>query len=461
MSLSILIVEPEENRTKELTSFFEGKPYAIQTAANGRDAQLLAFKTKFQIAIIDLEVQNHSSFELLRYLKINTPSTKIILTVKSPKRLQEFDITESDLRRFGVSEFFYRPLVLAKLLKCIEADSQFESWKDIKASTDEKTAEEVRAQDQEFTRIKFSGFFSGSTTIYDHYIRLGKNQYVKILHQGETFESSRLRQYKDANLDYIYFKTSDRLTYINFISEKLQKILGTQSGSIEKKVQLTQSVVEKYLEQVFSSGLHPNVYDEGKKICENMFSLIKKEPELHSFMRSYEEFDPGAYGHLFLVSFFSIMTCKNLEWASSRTVESVALGALLHDIGKLKLSPLLREKEVSTMKEGELKLYQQHPQLGLEMLAKYSFIPESVRQIVYQHHELSDGTGFPNGLNSLKTYPLAKIVALNDGFTHYFISRKLTPLEGLRAFLKDRINLTSYDLANTKALVSGFAGKIT
>jgi putative nucleotidyltransferase with HDIG domain len=458
VSLSILIVEPDQKWCKELTTFFEHRPYEIHTAANGKDAQLLAYKHKFQIAIIDLDVKNHTAFELLRYLQINTPATKILLTLKNKKRLLDFDITESDLRRFGASEIFIKPISLPKLLKCIEVDSQFESWRDIKMNTEEKEALEVKAQDQEFTRIKFKGFFSGSTTIYDHYIRLGKNQYVKILHQGESFEASRLKQYQDANLDFLYFKTSDRLTYINFTNEKLQKILGTSASTIEKKIILTQSVVEKYLEQVFDCGIHSNVYEEGKKICENMLALIEKEPELHIFLKRYEEYDSIAYGHLFLVSFFSIVTCKNLDWATTRTVEAVALGALLHDIGKLKLPLHLREKELKAMKESELKSFQEHPRLGVEMLANYSFIPQSVLQIIYQHHELSDGSGFPNQLNSLKIYPLAKIVSLNDAYTHFYTSRKLSPLAGLKAFLQDRSNLSSFDIATIKALVTGFAG---
>jgi len=437
-------------------TFFLEKSFKTDDAYNGKDAQLLIYKNKYQVVILDLDIQNHSSFEVLRYIKLNSPDIKIIVTVKDALRITEIGITEFELKKLGASELLTKPFLPEFLLKTIENNYQIESWRDIKSNTDSKEAEEVKAGDEEFTRIKFENFFSGTTTIYDHYIRLGKNKFVKILHEGESFDSSRLAKYRDADLDYLYFKTTDRLTYINFTNELLKKIIGKKSTTIEKKVKFTQSVVDKYLEQVFSSGLRPSLVDEGKKVCENMYHLIEREPELNKFMKTYEEFNSMAYGHLFLVSFFSIITCKNMDWASSRTIEVVALGGLLHDIGKLKLPPSMRDKRPAQMNDDERKLYESHPKLGATMLNNFPSIPESVKQIVYQHHEWADGKGFPNNLNSIKIYPPAKIVILNNEYTTFITDKKLAPLAGLKEFIKDKSLLPKFDPTTMKALISGF-----
>lgn len=456
MSLAILISDPELQWAEKLKKYFFEKAFTVDSASNGKDSQLLIYKNKYQIVILDMDVVNHSSLELLRYIKLNAPEIKVILTMNNLLKIKQMEITENDLKRLGASEVLVKPLTPEKIFKTIEGEYRINSWEDIKSSDEEKAAEEVKAKDDEFTRIKFENFFSGSTTIYDHYIRLGKNSFVKILHQGESFDSSRLKKYSATNLEYLYFKTSDRAVYINFTHKLLSKVIGDNTTSIEKKVKTTQSVVEKYLEQVNSSGLMPSLIEEGKAICENMYNMIQKEAELYHYMKSFEEYDPPAYAHLFLVSFYSIVTCKHLEWATARTTGIVGMGALLHDIGMLKLPPTLRHKEVSQMNEKELELYRTHPRLGADMLQKYPGLSDPIKQIVYQHHEYSNGEGFPNKLNGLKIYPPAKIVSLNNEFVELLMREKVPPLKGIKIFIQDRQLFNRYDPLILKALVTGF-----
>jgi putative nucleotidyltransferase with HDIG domain len=456
VSLSILIIDPDKKWSSVLKTYLDEKLFSSECAINGREAQLLIYKNTYQIVILDIETTNHTSFEVLRYLKLNSPEIKVIMTMKNSASLSGIDITASDIKKMGASDVLTKTLGPEAIYKCIEGDYKIESWKDIKSTTEVKDPVEVKMNDDEFTRIKFENFLSGNTTIFDHYIRLSKDKYVKILYQGESFDSKRLKKYEDTDLKHLYFKTSDRASYINYTNQLLKKIIGSNIGTVDKKMAYTHNVVEKYLEQVFNSGLKPQLIQEGKTICENMYNLIQKEPSLLTIMKSYEDYDQPAYSHLFLVSFFSVVTCKNLEWSSARTVEYVALGGLLHDLGKLKLPISLREKDPTTMTKAERELYETHPFLGAELLSKYPTIPEPVRQIAYQHHELANGEGFPNKLNNLKIYPPAKIVSLANDYVEFLFRHKVTPLEGIKMFLKDRSALTKYDPLILKALISGF-----
>lgn len=456
LSLSVVISDPDSIWGNNLKSFLCEKLFNVDISDNGKTTQLFVYKNKYQVAVLDFDLKNHTSLEVLRYIKLNAPEIKVIFTVKSRQRLKEFDITDGELKRLGASDVLFKPLKPEDIFKSIEGEYKIESWKDVKNSNEVKEAEEVRARDDEFTRIKFENFFSGSTTIYDHYIRLSKNKFVKILHQGESFDSSRLKKFSLSNLEYLYFKTEDRATYINYTTQLLKKIIGTETGTIEKKVKYANSVVEKYLEQIYTSGIKPSLIEEGKGICENMFNLIQKEPELSNIFNSYEDYDPPAFAHLFLTSFFSTLTCKNIDWAGKRTIEVIALGALLHDIGKVKLPPTMRDKDLAKMSQKEIELYKTHPKLGVDILSKFSSIPEPVKQIVYQHHEYVNGEGFPNKLSGSKIYPLAKVVSLCDSFSSFLVREKLAPLPGIKEFLKDKSTLAKFDPLVMKALVTGF-----
>jgi len=132
------------------------------------------------------------------------------------------------------------------------------------------------------------------------------------------------------------------------------------------------------------------------------------------------------------------------------------MGAILHDIGKLKLPKSLQDLDVKKMTPVQKEQYKKHPEFGLEMLRDIKSIPEAVKQIVYQHHELNTGEGYPNKLSSVKIYPPAKIVAFCDAFTHHIVRNHLTPLEGIKDFLAKKSDVMKYDPVIIKAFMRNF-----
>jgi len=457
MAYSILISEPDDRWAEEIKSFLESKSYIAEKSVNGKDCQLKVYKNKYLAVILDIDTANNSGFEVLKYLRLNAPSVNVILTFKNKKRLQDLEITKDDLKKLGASDILIKPYALDALLESIEGASQFESWKEVKSNGPQKAEESIEADDSDFTRIKIQDFYSANATIFDCYIRIARNKYLKILHKGDFFEQSRIKKYsEEKEISHLYFKTKERAVYINFINEVLEKMVSSQTETTQKKVSTVRNLAEKYIEEVYTVGLRPQLIEEGKKVCENMHNLIKKSPDIAKLLAMYEEYDPPAYAHSFLVSFMSAITCQNLDWASQRTVELIAFGSLVHDIGKLKLPEDIRGKSIDELDAKQLEKYQEHPRIGAEMLQKYPLITEPIRQIVYQHHEYVNGEGFPNGLTGMKIYPLAKVVALSDEFANIIIGRKLSPLRALRELIPDRQKIVRYDPLVVKALVKGF-----
>jgi len=455
--LSILISEPDHILAKEIKSFFETKSYIAHQATNGKDCQLKTYNNKYLAVILDMDTSYHSGLEVLRYLRLNAPSIKVILTLKNKKRLESLELDKKDLRKLGASDIIIKPYSMEMLLASIEGAYQFESWKKIKSSDSQQNEEEINTDDEDFTRLKIQDFYSGNTTIFDHYIRLSQNKYIKILHKGDVFEKSRIEKYEfEKKVEYLYFKTTDRAIYINFINQVLEKMIKSIDKNTSEKVKITKNLTEKYIEEVYTVGLKPQLIHEGKQICENMYNLIQKNTDLSKIMAEYEEKSPSSFSHLFLVSFFAGISCKNLEWSSKRTVELIVFGSLLHDIGKLKLPESISRIKFDQLDKNQLEIYKEHPKIGAEMLQTYPIIKEPIRQIVYQHHEYVNGEGFPNGLTGMKIYPLAKVVSFADELATILVKDKITPLEGLREIIPDRERITKFDPLVVKAMVKGF-----
>jgi putative nucleotidyltransferase with HDIG domain len=123
---------------------------------------------------------------------------------------------------------------------------------------------------------------------------------------------------------------------------------------------------------------------------------------------------------------------------------NLALGGLLHDIGKTGLPEHLRQPN-RPLNEKEFALYRTHPQLGLDLIQEGDF-PRTVQQAVLEHHERLDGSGYPLGLGQLSE--VGQVLGLADSYEYLtnqerLQGRRLEPLATLR-LLKAEVEQGKY-----------------
>ncbi len=94
-------------------------------------------------------------------------------------------------------------------------------------------------------------------------------------------------------------------------------------------------------------------------------------------------------------------------------LNEIGHGALLHDIGKMKVPLAILNKPTAPTAE-ELALLKQHPSLGYELLKESKSISPAALDIVYSHHERVDGSGYPRGLQGDQIGEYALLVSVVD-----------------------------------------------
>jgi HD-GYP domain-containing protein (c-di-GMP phosphodiesterase class II) len=100
--------------------------------------------------------------------------------------------------------------------------------------------------------------------------------------------------------------------------------------------------------------------------------------------------------------------------------QTLRIGGLLHDLGMMDLPLSLLQKNEEDMDEMEMAQYKLHPGNGkLSIVEKGMEIPRAVEKMIMQHHEHSDGSGFPYGLTANEIDPFAKVCAFADVFDTY------------------------------------------
>jgi putative nucleotidyltransferase with HDIG domain len=110
---------------------------------------------------------------------------------------------------------------------------------------------------------------------------------------------------------------------------------------------------------------------------------------------------------------------------SETDIETLRLGALLHDIGKIGVSDsILRKPGTLTLEEFEQ--IKRHPLLGARILKPLRFLSDHLA-IVELHHEQPDGRGYPHGLRGDQIPPLASVVRVADAFDAITTARAYRP----------------------------------
>lgn len=150
-----------------------------------------------------------------------------------------------------------------------------------------------------------------------------------------------------------------------------------------------------------------------------MEALKKSRDDLHasleetvsSLASTAEKRDPYTAGHQQRVDRLACAIGRELG-LSEQQIEGLHIAALLHDIGKITLPSEYLAKPAKLSFE-ERAIVKCHTEVGFEILKNIHF-PWPVAEIVYQHHEHLDGSGYPRGLKDKDIYLEAKILAVAD-----------------------------------------------
>jgi putative nucleotidyltransferase with HDIG domain len=123
--------------------------------------------------------------------------------------------------------------------------------------------------------------------------------------------------------------------------------------------------------------------------------------------------DQYTHGHSERVARVSVCLAEQLRLAKG-DVNTIYLGGLLHDIGKIGVDDQVLNKPGQLTPE-EFAQIKQHPQLGYDILCGMKQL-DRILPIVLHHHEAWDGSGYPHGLEREETPLLARVAAVADAF---------------------------------------------
>lgn len=139
-------------------------------------------------------------------------------------------------------------------------------------------------------------------------------------------------------------------------------------------------------------------------------------------------------GHQRRVASLAVAIAEEMRLPSDK-VEGLRMAGIIHDIGKIAMPAEILTKPARLTKT-EFQLIKEHPRVGFDILKKIEF-PWPVAQIILQHHERLDGTGYPDGLNGDAILAEARILAVADVVEALSSHRPYRPGLGMEKALEE------------------------
>jgi PAS domain S-box-containing protein/putative nucleotidyltransferase with HDIG domain len=147
-----------------------------------------------------------------------------------------------------------------------------------------------------------------------------------------------------------------------------------------------------------------------------------------------EKRDPYTAGHQLKVARLAVEIARELGWPAEK-IEGMRLGAMIHDIGKIYVPSEILNRP-SKLSDLEFEVIKRHPQVGYEIVEDVEF-PWPVAQIILQHHERLDGSGYPQQLSGDEIIPEARVLAVADVVEAIASHRPYRPALGIEAGLEE------------------------
>lgn len=221
----------------------------------------------------------------------------------------------------------------------------------------------------------------------------------------------------------------------------------------ESEVQLFESLAQEIgfgLRSIERQHKLDDEIHEKQQTQERLADALKATIE--AMARTMEWRDPYTAGHQKRVASISTAIAKQMGW-DDNAVQALYMAAMVHDIGKVAVPSEILTKP-TRLTDLEMQMVQGHVESGYQILKDIPF-PWPIADMVRQHHERLDGSGYPHGLKGDQICPEARILAVADTIEAMATHRPYRPARGLSAAM-DEVRSEAGEKLDAKVVDAAF-----
>ena len=467
----VLIVDDERGMRNTMRQFLEMEGYTAAVAEDAAVAIDHLGRETFDVVVTDIVMPRISGVELLRTIHAIDPRIKVVLITGEPT----VDTAAAAIRS-GAYDYLTKPVSRDRLCAVVNAAVSLKKLEDenlqyrdhLETLVEERT-EELCESEQRYRLLaehvsdiiwlmdkdltmqycspsveKIEGYTPAEAMAMrlDQYVPPDSMVKVMEIFQEEmAHEASgegKADPYRSRILEMQHICKDGRIIWV----EVIVSFVRDENLDVTGFVGVTRDISERKEAQ-------SQLTQSYEKLNRALDGVIK------AMALTVETRDPYTSGHQRRVANLAGAIAREMNLPDD-TVEAVTLAAAIHDIGKISIPAEILSKP-GKLSEIELDIIRTHCNVGYEILKPIDF-PWPLADIVLQHHERLDGSGYPKGLSGDDIMPEARIIMVADVVEAIASHRPYRPALGIDAALAEILDYKDirYDAAVVDACVRVF-----
>jgi len=273
----------------------------------------------------------------------------------------------------------------------------------------------------DYTAITKNALVENTELAFDLFLRNdvhGAARFILFCRAGDHFSAKRQEELLSKNADKLYISKKDTDKYLLYQEENLKSIVEDKNKTPLEKSGALYQVAANITEELLTNPKSGKQIDRASKWINNTVNHIFKNENTFTTLFEVTSHDYHTYTHSINMSVIGLLFGKYLS-LSEHELDCLGTGMLLHDVGKVIVSPEIINKTGRLTKE-EFSEIKKHPKAGLEILEQAKNVDSLCLKIVAQHHENHDGSGYPYGLGGSDIHlfgSIARIIDVYDAMT--------------------------------------------
>jgi len=244
-----------------------------------------------------------------------------------------------------------------------------------------------------------------------------KPQLVKCCSRGEVFREEWHEKLAHLQIPCFYVSLGDMEQVLHYLQHHLESVLADDSIDKIEKGSLASDTTQIWTLNFFNNmeARTAGTVKQGLQYLDTLFEVIQDDSQnLLQLMKLETQKSLRLYTHCLNVSLLGLAFTGYLGWSREKS-RGFGLGALVHDIGLVRTPLAILEKRGGLTTEEMLEV-KRHPIESYRLVKGFVSLPMEAVEMVLQHHENGDGSGYPKGLKTSNIHTWARILRILDSY---------------------------------------------
>ncbi len=418
----ILIVDDDPKLRKVLYDVLQAKGYVPMSVATGKAALDRVEDKVPTVALIDLRLGDMSGLELMGEIKECCPATECIVLAGYASQASAIEAIN-----LGAYSYMQKPYDIEQLLVTIRRANEKREAAAALRESEARYRAIVEDQTELICRFRPDGTLTFVNEAYHRYF--GKRR-------EELIGCSFMPLIPEDDQEFVE-KQFTSLSPENPIATYEHRVV-LPSGDMRWQQWSDRAIFDEQDRLVEYQSVGRDITERkwAERELQRSFEKLQRtfKGMVNAMVSAIEIRDPYTAGHGRRVTELACAIAERMGLSEDR-IEGLRMAGLIHDIGKVGIPAEVLSKP-GQLNELEWGMIKAHPQVGYDVLKTIEF-PWPVAQIVLQHHERIDGSGYPAGLAGDDILLEARILAVADVVEAMVSNRPHRPPHGLDKALEE------------------------